>query len=378
MTRHGPSRLESKDRMEFHDRYRLTRIINARGSFTPLGVSRSSATVGAAVAEALQHYVMIDELQDLASRTLARLTGADAAAVTHCVAAGITQSVAAAMAGTCPDKIALLPDATSMTRRVILPATHTVNYGHPITQAIRLAGAVPVLAGTADECSLADIEKALDHTDTGCLLLVSSRLTAGTSVDLKAATALAHRRSVPVILDGAAQDLRIPELLATKADLVLVSAHKYMASPTAGLAIGRRDFIDAFRAQERGIGRGMKATKEAIIGVLAALEERVDLDLATWQVMQAKKLASFVDRANRINGIEARTVADPAGMPFGRAHLRLDIAQTPSLVAALKNGTPPIWVMEENIADEEIVFELVQTSEEEIDIILSRLSTLLT
>ena len=83
--------------MTLHQRYGLTRVINARGPFTPLGVSRSSATVGQAVAQALGEYFVIDELQDAFSRAVSRLTGAEAGAVSHCVAAGVTVSIAAAM-----------------------------------------------------------------------------------------------------------------------------------------------------------------------------------------------------------------------------------------------------------------------------------------
>ena len=57
--------------MNVHDRYGLTKVINARGTFTPLGVSRSSDQVSRAVAEALQDYFVIDELQNLVSRKMA-------------------------------------------------------------------------------------------------------------------------------------------------------------------------------------------------------------------------------------------------------------------------------------------------------------------
>lgn len=367
--------------MNAHDRYGLTKVINVRGTFTPLGVSRSSEQVGRAVAEALQDYFVIDELQDLASRKIAFFADSEAGAVVHCVAGGITMSIAATMTGTAPDKIAALPDPAKMPNRVVLPANHAINYGHSIVQAIRLTGATPILAGTVNECSRADIERQLDHPDTCCLLLASSRLTTGKPVDLSSAVDASHRRGVPAIIDGAAQDMRIKELLATDTDLVLVSAQKYMASPTAGLVIGRQGLVDAVRAQERGIGRAMKATKEAIIGVLSALEERADLDLAKWRETQANKVSGFIGRANELPGITARSVADPAGMPFERAHLQVNAqyahTNAASLVAALKIGTPSIWVMEDRIVDREIVFELVQTSHDEINVILARLSTLL-
>lgn len=374
-------RLESSDVMTVQDRDGLTKVINLRGTFTPLGVSRSSERVGRAVAASLQDYFVIDELQELASRRIARFAGSEAGAVTHCVAAGITLSIAATMTGVSPGKVAALPDSTGMPHRVVLPAGHAVDYGHPITQAVRLAGATPVLAGSVDECSTMDLERQLDHADNCCLLLVSSRLTTGRPVDLAAAVAASHRRGLPTIIDGAAQDMRIKELMAINADLVLVSAQKYLASPTAGLVIGRRDLVTAVRVQEHGIGRAMKATKEAIIGVLAALEERAELGVARWSARIADKVSDCIARANRIPGISARSVADPTGMPFARAHIRVNDRDTrldaASLAAALRSGTPSIWVMEDKVDDGELVLELVQTSKDEIDIVLARLSELL-
>ena len=83
--------------MSVHARYGLTRVINAHGTFTPLGVTRSPATIGKAAAEALASFFIMDELQEVASRAIARATGAQAGAVTHCVAAGITLAIAAVM-----------------------------------------------------------------------------------------------------------------------------------------------------------------------------------------------------------------------------------------------------------------------------------------
>ena len=48
-----------------------------------------------------------------------------------------------------------------------------------------------------------------------------------------------------MIVDGAAQDLRLRELIATGADLVLTSAHKYLCSTTGGIVAGRKELVDA-------------------------------------------------------------------------------------------------------------------------------------
>src|SRR5690349_21064058 len=148
--------------MGAHERYGLTEVVNAHGTFTPLGVSRSSAGVAAAVAEALPEFFVMDELADRAGVVLAAATGAEAGAVTHCTAASITLAVAAAMAGADPRRIASLPDATDMHNRVVLPAGHVVSYGQSILQAVRLAGASVILAGSSEtRCTTADLDDAL-------------------------------------------------------------------------------------------------------------------------------------------------------------------------------------------------------------------------
>jgi uncharacterized pyridoxal phosphate-dependent enzyme len=367
--------------MSLHERYGLSHVINAAGSFTPLGVSRSSAGVARAAGDALTQFFVIDQLQDALSIAISQFTGADAGVAVHCAAGGITLSIAAAMTGTDQTRIASLPDTQGVPNRVVIPAGHAVNYGHPIMQDIRLAGATPIFAGSAEQCSAQDIRSALAHPDVACLLLVASRLVCGQPVDLGQAVAEAHLRGVPTIIDGAAQDMRIGELLATGADLVLVSAHKYLASPTAGLVIGRRDLVEAVRAQQKGIGRAMKPSKEAIIGVLTAIDERQQLDLPKWREGEDWKISAFIDRAGRISGLAARSERDPAGMPFSRVHLTVDSARARldanALADALRSGAPSIWVMEHRLPHSELVLELVPVSDSELETILRRLADLL-
>jgi L-seryl-tRNA(Ser) seleniumtransferase len=367
--------------MDLHRRYGLTTIVNAAGSFTPLGVSRSSPGVAAAAAAALSQFFLIEELQDRASAALARATGAEAGAVVHCAAAGITLAVAAAIAGTSAEAAAALPDTRGRAAEIVIAAGHVVDYGHSILQDIRLAGATPVIAGSDDVCSIAEIEGALAGPGVAGLLLVSSRLTRGAPVDFAGAVAAARRRGVLAIIDGAAQDLRVRALVETGADLVVLSGQKYLAAPTAGLIAGRAVAVAALRAQEKGIGRAMKASKEAILGALAALDEREALDLAGWSQAQHEKVARFVARAARLPGLHAEAAPDPTGLPFPRAETKVDAVaagtDAAALAAALCDGTPSIRVMTHGLARGRLVFELVPLSEAEIETILARLEALL-
>ncbi|MEV7192751.1 hypothetical protein AB0N81_13290 [Streptomyces sp. NPDC093510] len=82
--------------------------------------------------------------------------------------------------------------------------------------------------------------------------------------------------------------------------------------------------VDAVRAQEKGIGRAMKASKEAVLGVLAALQVRGETDVGAWRRAQTDKAVRFVEKAGALPGIDAALVADPTGLPFPLVRLGVD------------------------------------------------------
>ncbi|MEW2918339.1 PLP-dependent transferase [Ruegeria sp. ANG10] len=359
----------------------FSEIINARGVFTPLGVSRSPKEVSDAAAEALSRYFVMGELHDAVGQHIADSTGAPAATVVHCVASAITLAVAACITGTNKKLIERLPFTSGLKNRVVLPRPHAVNYGQPIEQAVKLAGAEPVLTGTLTSCSEIDIDEACSRPNTCCLLLVSSRLTTTKAIDFEKAVSAAHRHGVPAIIDGAAQDFRLTELLDTGADAVLISGQKYLGAPTSGLVLGQPDLISAVRAQENGIGRGMKASKEALLGVSAAVELRKHLNVDNWVLEQRAKVSRFVAAANEIENVTAQTRPDPTNLPFERAHLRLvstsDSINAAKIAGDLRTGSPSIWVMDHLVEQSEIVFELVQLTDGEVNVIIKRLRELM-
>lgn len=355
----------------------LRRVINAWGTATPFGVSRSPAAVAEAAAAMLQRHVVIADLQREAGLVLARWSGAPAGCVTHCTAAAITLSVAACMAGADPARIAQLPDTAGMKRLVPLLAAHHVNYGHSILQAVRLAGAEPL------QCTSAEAVRAvLAQGGAACVLAVESQLAPGSGAVLTRELAdAAHEAAVPLLLDGAAQDWRIRQLVAGGADLVLVSAQKYLAAPTAGLVLGRADLLAAVDAQHGGIGRAMKPSKEALAGVIAAIDLRQQLDPAAWRTEQARKVDAVLAAATAWPGVRVTREPDPLGNGFERLWLALDRAaggpDAATVIRLLREGDPVLAVAPHRVAQNAIGLELTGVQEHELPLLCSLLEAAL-
>ena len=367
--------------MDLQTRYSLKTIINARGTFTPLGVSRSSAHVANITAQALAEYFDMDELQQLAGQIIASHCGAQFATITNCASAAITLSIAACMSGTDHDKISRLPDAGGMNNKVVIAASHNVNYGHPIEQDIRLAGSTAVFAGDEKKCSLEQLKTALGKPGIAALLYVESRLTGGNVPNLKQVVLLAHANNVPVIVDGAAQDMRMAELVASNADLLVFSAQKYLAAPTAGIVVGKKHLVDAVHAQIRGIGRAMKAGKEAIMGTIAAIEQRQQMDMEDWSRAKKHQATQFADRLGEVNHVTAELERDPSGGNFYRITMTIDDSantiSADSLAQKLQQGTPAIHCNAAKADQGKLNFEILALNNDECEIILEQIRKLL-
>ncbi|HVC32085.1 MAG TPA: beta-eliminating lyase-related protein, partial [Chloroflexota bacterium] len=220
---------------------------------------------------------------------------------------------------------------------------HLVNFGAPVTQMIRMGGGVPVVVGAVNATSGAQIDAALGPTTAAVVFVQSHHAVQKGASSLAEVIAIAHRRGLPVILDAAAEeDLRC--YVAAGVDLVTYSGGKAIGGPTCGFVAGRRDLIDAVRAQGRGIGRPMKVGKEQVAGFLVALQEYF---LAGEDAIARRNLRS-VGLADLLQGLPGLTVGlerDEAGRDITRVALRPGSEAGLSareLAAALANGSPSI------------------------------------
>lgn len=368
-------------RSEIHKDLKLRKMINARGTYTPFGVSRSSDAVASAVAQSLKHYFDMSELAEVAGNRISEIYGVESVAFSHCAAGSITMAIAAILVGSDLEQVLKLPDTNGAANRVVIQAGHLVNYGHPIEQDVRVTGAEVVVAGSELGCSAEALDAALSEDGVCALLCVESRLCKSGTVPTSEAVALAHGKGLPVIIDAAAQDLRLDEVIGFGADLTICSAQKYLSAPTCGLALGRRSLTDAMQMQEKGIGRAMKPTKEGIIGTLAAVEERASMDMDVWTTAQKQKSLEFADLLNRLPGVSTSCVPDQTGLPFTRVQAVFDekaLGKTVSqLNQQLAESDPQISVQEHELGDGVMNFEIVGLDEGELKIIYERLSDLL-
>src|SRR5476649_621625 len=132
--------------MDIYSRFALRPVVNVSGTMTSLGASILAAPVIEAMAAILPQFVEIDDLQRKASAVIAQACGSESGYITASCSAAITLGVAATMTCDDPGLIERLPDTSGLRHEVVVQTGHLVNYGAPIDQAIRLAGArvVPV------------------------------------------------------------------------------------------------------------------------------------------------------------------------------------------------------------------------------------------
>jgi L-seryl-tRNA(Ser) seleniumtransferase len=136
-------------------------------------------------------------------------------------------------------------------------------------------------------------------------------------------------------------------------DLVAFSGGKGLRGPQcSGLLLGRPDLIDGARtlvAPHGGIGRGMKVGKEEIVGLVAAVERYMTVDLeAERRVLEAK-----VDHLKEVVG-KAKGVAVETHVPEIANHVPHFVATWDETALGLtakqvherlEAGDPPIHVL---------------------------------
>lgn len=336
-----------RSNLPIRDRLGLRPIINVSGTMTTLGASIIVPEAIAAMAEIASQWVEMDDLQRAASTVIARLTGGEAGFITACCASGITMAIAGAMTGTNLLAIERLPDDTEgLKSEVVIQLGHIVNYGAPIDQSVRVAGAKVVPAGTVSVTQDYHVREAINERTAAGLYVVAHHTVQYGMLSLEEFCEICHAKGVPVIVDAASEyDLR--SFLARGADIVVYSGHKFLSGPTSGIVTGRKDLVRTAYLQNRGVARAMKVGKESIAGTMAALEAWERRDHAGIRRREEAALNLWQDALQGLPGIVARIIPDPTANPLDR--LQIFVAPesrftAAGLASALAAGSPPIIV----------------------------------
>jgi L-seryl-tRNA(Ser) seleniumtransferase len=280
-------------------------FINARGTFTILTGSQSLPEVKEAMVEASRHFVHLDELMDAVGARIAELTKAQWGIVTAGCAAAITHATVACIAGTDPEKMQRMPNLTGLKSEVVMPRYARNVYDH----AARMTGARIVNVETEEQL------KAALGPKTAMVLIMSCPAAEQGPLSIENTCRVARAARVPVLVDAAAEELTVPNIhLAHGANMVAYSGGKCIRGPqAAGLLLGQKDLLQAAwlnSAPHHAFGRSLKAGKEEIIGMLAALEGWFHRDHeAEWREWNSW-LAAIQEQVCRVPGVSA-TVIQP-------------------------------------------------------------------
>jgi D-glucosaminate-6-phosphate ammonia-lyase len=316
-------------------------VINCMGTFTILSGSRALTQVVQAMAEATDHYVNMDELMRTVGERLGELMQCEFGYVATGCAAALSELTAACMAGADPEKMARLPNTEGMRNEVISQKRHRNVYDH----AIRLTGARFVEVVTR-----ADLEAAI--SERTAMLAITGSCQASETIPVGDMIAVGRKRGIPCIVDAAAERPDVPNrYLSQGADAVAYSGGKCLRGPqSSGLVLGRRDLLWAAflnGAPHHALCRPMKASKEEVMGLLAAVDAWVNGrdHQAEWRMWEGwldtirAAIATLPMVRTRIEMPGLSNVAPMLSIAWDERALA---CTAPQIAAELRAGDPPI------------------------------------
>jgi L-seryl-tRNA(Ser) seleniumtransferase len=329
---------------DYYDKLGVAKIINAAGTYTALTASTMPPSVQAAVARAAKHPVRLQELQTAAGEYLARRLKCEAALVSAGAASALTLATAAAITRGNQAAIHDIPtDVTGLKNEVIAQKTHRYEYDH----AIRNCGARFVEAVT-----LADYEAAF--TERTVMTNFFNAAEQG-EISREDWVRVAHSHGVPCLIDAAADVPPISNLwnyTQMGFDMVVFSGGKGIRGPqNAGLLLGTKDLIAAAARNNNPnsdtVGRGMKVSKEQIVGMVAAVDWFLSQTDAALEAEFRRRADRIAAQLKSIPTLEARVaIPNVAANAVPHLLLRYDTQRIKirpgEVMAELRRGTPSI------------------------------------
>lgn len=376
-------------------------VINGAGTLTRLGGSLMAPEVTAAMSEAAQSSVRIDELQVAVGRQIAAATGAEAGLVTSGAAAAVTLAAAACLARLDFARMDRLPDTAGMPNQIVVARSHRNGYDH----ALRAAGAKIVEVGIAERTRDPqpwEIAAAI-NADT-----VAIAFAAGFSpLRLDDVVQVAERHSLPVMVDASAElppKSNLRSLINAGASLVAFSGGKGLRGPqSTGILCGRRELIASAALQmwdmdhlpplwnpptalidrevvargvpNHGIGRAMKVGKEEIVGLSVALERFLAHDENAERERLNQTTTQLAEGLSRLAGLAVSLVESAHRWRHVRLEFSPGAGRKSAMMVAreLAAGSPAIYLADAGALEGVLVIDPFCLQTRDAETIIARL-----
>jgi uncharacterized pyridoxal phosphate-dependent enzyme len=340
----------NKTKPNYYDELKVNRVIHAAGTKTTHGGTRMHPDAIAAMQQASESFVSIEDLNRAIGKYIAHITTAEAGMVTSGAASGVVLSIAACITGTSHAAIKQLPDTTGLKNECIMQHHHYGPYSHMYT----FPGNKIRLIGDANDCCEQDLESAINEKTAAIAFLFGPRIST-IGLSLKQVCRIAKRYGIFVIVDAAAMlppKENLKKYILEGADLVTISGGKMIHGPqNTGILFGKKDLIEAAMANNsphHAIGRPYKVSREAMVGLYVALKQFMALDEAAYYKACRQQLEPLIDRLNKLPWVRVECVHDQINynVPVATIQLTSEWTGIPAskVPAYMLKGKPSIFM----------------------------------
>ena len=365
-------------------------VINAQSWVTVLGGSIMRKEVLEAMNDASKVFVDMIELNKSAGKVIAKICNSEAGLVTNgCASAQVLMS-AACMTGEDDYNVEKLPNTEGMKNEVIIFKGQRNRYD----KAFETSGAIIKEFGTEEDATEEDLISVISNKTCAIAYVIMPFYKPG--IGLKKTIEIAHKYSIPVILDAAAEippRSNLHRFINMGVDMVAFSGGKGIGGPqSSGILAGREDLINsAFKnslnlhSNIACVGRPMKVSKENIIGLVTALELYLDSneeeEYDSWKEKSEYIKNQLKDIPNLDVKIENTPTDRQGTQPILYFHKDWKGKSPEKIKEEMINGDPPIYLgvggsnLHEYIGEINIVMTNIMEGEEII--IADRLNKLL-
>ena len=339
----APQGHETPSGEDYYSKLNVTPFINAAGTYTFLTASIMPPPVRATVDRAALSPVNLIDLQKAAGEYLARRLHCEAALVSDGAASAMTLATAACITRGREQAVLNVPNEMSGLRNeVLIQRAHRYEYDH----AIRACGVRMVEVET-----LEDYDRAFTPRTAMAHFFNAAQ---GGQISREDLVRIAHKHGVPASNDAAADvppKSRLWEYTQMGFDVVQISGGKGLRGPqNSGLLLGRKDLVEAAALNNNPygdtVGRGMKVSKEQIVGLVAAVDWFLEQDEAEMRAEFQKRAELIAAAVGKLPSVKTQIFVPPVANNVPHLLITYDMKRLKISAKDVQNdllqGTPSI------------------------------------